>query len=1002
MRKYLSFLLILISILSYSQEINKKLFKRKFSDAEYFFLFEDYKKALPLYLELYKMDSTNANVAYRIGICYNEDKIHFHKAIPYLEKAVKNISLRYRVGSYKERGAHYDSWKYLARAYQRDFEFDKAIRAYEKYMTYLDVDNLKEIEITKKDIESCNNAKDLLVQSAMNFVKADIMDENINTPYPEYNPCVNDSEDVMIFTSRRRYKLDKNNEIKLDDIDEVPDEFYMEDIYMSKKVNGNWTKAKRITNILKADVYTSVVSLSHDGKKMFLMRKDILTANEDEGNIYMSEYKNGHWTAMKKLNKNINTNKWETFASISSDGTKLYFTSDRPGGYGGLDIYVSYIDDKGEWGPAVNLGPEINTPLDEESPVILADGKTLYFSSQGHYNIGGFDIFYSKMTEDGDWSQPINLGYPSNTMDDDMFYTPIKDGSEAYYALETAEGFGNKDIFKLFVSKSSYGDFGKQEFLSTKTDTLAFPCNLADLYRINERIDSSSIREQIKYEQPKKETIPVATTIINKEVVIKGKIILADNNLVDSTFVIDVIDPNIVKTKKQLKPEIGTGKYYFKTIIKSIELQVTGNGYKKAIKKIEIPDNYSSNEMVVDITMYPNQVASGEYYKIKSIFFDYGKYDLSRESKIQLEKLYEIMRKNPSLYVEVIGHTDSKSSAAFNKKLSEKRARAAIEYLAKKGITPNRFVAKAMGEENPIAINENEDGSDNPEGRQLNRRVDIKLLNTDITNVIVEPVYVPDNLKYTSHKNNLQKSYILLTESKQKINNFNGLTLKIEEEKVGNKYIYTVGPFNNKSLAIKKLNKIIDAGFEQAKIIDYKEYNKLTNKNNKVSKKQESVAYNSANPIYTIQLKALSRPVNKKQIFKDLNKDVKEYLGKDGFYRYTYKEYTNKEDAIKDLPKILDKGYSGAFVIDVRKYKERDLSGDSEYTIQLKALKKPISLKFFKNIKGVKEYIGNDGLYKYTVGRYKNIEEARKALKKIKRKGYTDAFVVNVESYYNK
>lgn len=999
MRKYISLFLIITSLLSYSQEFNKKLFKKKFLDAEYFFLFEDYKKALPLYLELYKMDSTNANVAYRIGICYNEDKIHFHKAIPFLEKATQNISPHYRVGSYKERGAHYDVWKYLGRAYQRDFEFDKAIRAYEKYMTYLDVDNLKEIEITKKDIESCNNAKDLLVQSALNFVKADIMDENINTPYPEYNPCVNDSENIMIFTSRRRYKLDKNNEIKLDDIDEVPDEFYMEDIYMSKKVNDEWTKAKRITKIIKADVYTSAVSLSHDGKKLFLMRKDILTANEDEGNIYMSEYKNNHWTPMKKLNKNINTSKWETFASISNDGTRLYFTSDRPGGYGGLDIYVSYIDENGEWGPAVNLGPEINTPLDEESPVILADGKTLYFSSQGHYNIGGFDIFYSKMTEDGDWSQPINLGYPSNTMDDDMFYAPIKDGKEAYFALETAEGFGNTDIFKLFISKSTFGDFGVQEFLSSKTDTLTFPCNLADLYRINERIDNSSIKEQIKYVQPSNEEVPVETALKAKKLTIKGRIILADNNQIDSSFSIKVIDPNVVQTSSVLKPDIETGKYVFNTIINSIILEATGNGYKKAVKKIEIPDDYNRKEMVVDITMYPNQVASGEYYKIKSIFFDYGKYDLSREAKIQLEKLYEIMKKNPSLYVEVIGHTDSKSSAAFNKKLSEKRARAAIEYLAKKGITPNRFVAKAMGEDNPIAINENEDGSDNPEGRKLNRRVDIKLLNTDIANIIVEPVYVPENLKYKSHKKHIkQKNYVVVAVTNKALSDYKGL--KMKEIKAGNKFVYTLGNFDDKSSALKNLNLAIDAGFDDAKIVEEEDFNKLINKTKTPAKPKENIVYNNPNPVYSIQLKALSRPVDIKSVFKDLAKNIKEYLGKDGFYRYTYKEYSKKEDAKAEIPKILEKGYSDAFVIDVRKYKERDLSGDAEYTIQLKALKKPISLKFFKNIKGVKEYIGNDGLYKYTYGKYNNIEDARKALKKIKKKGYTDAFIVNTESYY--
>jgi len=997
MRNFIVFLILVLNISSYSQEVNKKEFKRYFQDAEYFFLFEDYSTALPIYLKLYEMDSTNANVNYRIGICYTEDKLNAHHAIKYLNKATQNISPKYRVGSYKERGAHFDCYKYLGRALQRDFEFDKAIEAFNKYESYLNVKNLTEIEITRKDIESCKNAKELLVQSAMNYVKVDILSDKINSPYPDYSPVVSDDEKTIVFTSRRRYKLNPKKDIDVDDLDEindVPDEFYMEDIYYSKFVNNEWTKAKKITKELNADEYTSVVSISRDGRKLFLLRKDILTAKEDEGNIYMSELVGGKWTPMKKLNKNINTTKWETHASISADGTKLYFSSERDGGYGGLDIYVSTIDESGDWGPAENLGPEINSPFDDEYPFILKDGKTLYFSSQGHYNIGGHDIFYSTMNDAGEWTSPINLGYPTNTMDDDIFYQPINDGKEAYIALETYEGMGGKDIYKLYISQSTFGDFGSQEFLSTKNDTLTFPMNLADLYRVNDRIDSSSIKEDIKYDQPTNDVIPVATAIAANNVIIKGRIILADNNLVDSTFTLDILDPNILKTKQRIKPEVETGKYVFKSLLNELTLEARGNGYNMATKKVIIPDDYSMPEMIVNITMYPKEVASGEYYKIKSIFFDYGKANLKRESQIELEKLYELMKKNPSLYVEVIGYTDSWSSASFNKKLSEKRARAAIDYLAGKGIRVERFVAKGMGEGNPIAINNNPDGSDNPEGRQLNRRVDIKLLNTDIANVVIEPVYVPENLAYKgstrSSSNKQNEFYILLSVQKNKFTK--KIDFKYSEIKTNKNYIYTVGSFTDKSSAIKLLNNAIDSGFADAKIISNSEYKTLTKEKTKAT-----VNNNNKKAVYSIQIKALSRPVKISE-FTNI-KGIKEYLGADGYYRYTYKKFKTKKEARKHLDEVINKGFTDAFIIDINKYIQRETKGNAEYTIQLKALKNPINIKFFSNLKGVKEFIANDGYYKYTIGSYKTMEDARKSLKTIKAKGYKDAFIVNVEKY---
>jgi outer membrane protein OmpA-like peptidoglycan-associated protein len=611
---------------------------------------------------------------------------------------------------------------------------------------------------------------------------------------------------------------------------------------------------------------------------------------------------------------------------------------------------------------------------------------------------------------------PINLGYPINTMDDDAFYCPLNDGKSALVPLTTHEGFGDIDIYRIDISESSFGDFGSQEFSGEKNDSTFFPCNLADLYDINERIDSSSIREVIKYDEVvENKTIPVEGSFQAKKITIKGRIILSDNNVVDTTFSIQVDDPNVLQTVTKVNPEVETGKYNFITNINEFTINAEGNGYEPMSMKIVIPDDYTANEMVVDIHMQAIQVASGEYFKIKSIFFEYGKFDLSRESQIELEKLFTLMEKNPTLYIEVIGHTDSWSSSTFNQKLSKKRARSAIDYLVNKEIVVERFVAKGEGELNPLAINANPDGTDNPDGRQFNRRVDMKILKTNTDNIVVEDVYIPDNLR-NSGRPQTNKTYYYVLVVKQKAKYTKESTLEFVEHQYPFGYLYTTGKFEEKAEAVKLLNKAIDLEFNDARIISSIELSKVitgdkqipsnnsanivTNNNNVDTQNNDvspNISGNDLTPIYAIQLKALSKPMDL-NLFKGM-KGVKEYLGNDGFYRYTYMEFSSREDAKKILSEIKEKGYNDAFVINVKRYKMRETEGNAEYTIQIKAMKTPLNMKYFNNIEGVKEIIAKDGYYKYIYGKYSKLDDAKKDLKKVKKRGYSDAFIVNVEKY---
>jgi Tol biopolymer transport system component len=215
-------------------------------------------------------------------------------------------------------------------------------------------------------------------------------------------------------------------------------------VMFSRLVNGKWTTPINITPELQSDGDLYISCLSADGRLLFLSKDD--NYNSD---IFTSSFNGISWTQTVKLNKNINTKYWESHGFIPETGDQLIFASDRPGGFGGLDLYISHKVN-GDWGPAVNLGPEINTQFNEDRPFLISNGKTLFFSSQGHENIGGYDLFKSDLQSNGLWSNPKNLGYPINTPDDNIFFMPIGDGKSGYYSIyKESGGYGKEDIYKI-------------------------------------------------------------------------------------------------------------------------------------------------------------------------------------------------------------------------------------------------------------------------------------------------------------------------------------------------------------------------------------------------------------------------------------------------------------------------------------------------------------------------------------------------------------------------
>jgi hypothetical protein len=450
---------------------SKDELRNNFYDAESWILFEAYQDALPLYQQLVRSYPDNANFKYRLGQCYINIPGSKTRAISYLESAVKSINPKYKEGKFNETGAPYDALYYLANAYRINNQIDKALKTYEEFRKNLNPE-VYDTTIVNLQIQSCRNAKELM--SMPLYIKLKNLGGVINGSNNEFNPVISDKEDLLVFSRSQA--------------------FY-DALLFSTKVNGVWTEPRNMNELLKVDRDLFPTSISKDGKDLYLY-----SSADYDGIIYRSTLENGVWSPVVKLNENINTKYWESHATISHDNKKLYFTSNRKGTYGGLDIYVSNRDSTGDWGPAVNVGPVINTPYNEESPFLSEDDKTLFFSSRGHFNMGGYDIFYSTLLPNGEWSVPLNVGYPLNTTDDDVFFKPLNQGYEGYISKELPGGFGKQDIYRIEIFSN---DHPRKFFVRGMVKVADLISNMYDSVKISAMNIKNPNQTIIVYSNPK-------------------------------------------------------------------------------------------------------------------------------------------------------------------------------------------------------------------------------------------------------------------------------------------------------------------------------------------------------------------------------------------------------------------------------------------------------------------------------------------------------------------
>jgi tetratricopeptide (TPR) repeat protein len=422
--------------ISFSQSLSKREIIQMESDAYRHYRDLNFHEALPLYLKLDSIEANNPKYIFPIGVSY----LYFNKvdlAIPYLEsckdkKEIKSASLDY----------------YLGKAYHLNGQFEKAIESYTEYKTFFGHKNTRQhkklYEDIDKEIEYCKNG--MVLYTVPVKVNISNLGPSINSEYPEYGPVVSGDEREIIVTSSRP-------DTKGGQRDFHTDGHYFEDLYISTSDGKNWEPLSRMSDSINTNDHDASVALSADGKNLILYRYTNDVLENGSGDLYISTLRDLKWSNAQKLSFS-NQKYWEPSAAISSNGKTIIFSSNREGSIGGTDLYTVVQNDQGVWSIPVSLGSTINTARDEDSPFLMPDGKTLYFSSKGHNSMGGYDIFVSHLSpETLTWSKPENIGYPLNTPYDDLHFSWSADGKRMYFSSIRPEGYGDRDVYSAELIK---------------------------------------------------------------------------------------------------------------------------------------------------------------------------------------------------------------------------------------------------------------------------------------------------------------------------------------------------------------------------------------------------------------------------------------------------------------------------------------------------------------------------------------------------------------------
>lgn len=565
-----------------------------------------YFKAIPFYLKANTFNENNSKLNFKIAICYLFSDTEI--------MAIKYFNISKKLQGKDKTTVNY----YLGLSYQKNYQPKKAI---EKYNEFIDDIPLfkknKWKKKTEKRIYECENAISFQKNPKKN--KIENLGAKVNTEFSEQNPILFIGTDSLIFTSRK-----KEGNIAPDNTDSVDFQKH-EDVFVFSQNS--------------ISLYSSVLKYpNHDALIYKNNNSSITYLSENGGDLYL--YENNLQTA---LPKQINTPYHESSAVLSNDGNIIYFTTNKKGNY---DIYFSEKNEKGKWQKAKPLSENINTEYNEKGLFLHPNGKTLYFASTGHNSMGGYDIFFSTKQDDNEWSEPKNLGYPINSIDDDIFFTVSVKEKIAYFASNRKEGYGKMDIYKTDINETF------------------FNLNLLKIIVKNKKNE-----------------------LIDAEI----KILSNDDNeaIVDS------------KTKKgKYQTPIKSGKKY--TLI------VNSKDYMFYTQNFDIQEKNKYNETIIEVVL--SKVKANEQIVLTNVEFNYASAKLKTSSYKYLDEMALYLIANPKYKTEISGHTDNTGNYDDNQKLSEERAKSVVDYLVEKGVPSENLSSVGYSSDKPIADNSTAEG----------------------------------------------------------------------------------------------------------------------------------------------------------------------------------------------------------------------------------------------------------------------------------------------------